>query len=130
MRQAGPQDAGPCATVARKVSIRTSSGARRFHGHLILKDDRRVSTIIERCDITEEGREREERDHFLRELKLRTGAPHADRRIPESSHLHQHHAQAAHVCEMVNPSYLQLVGHRELIGRVVSEAFPKLIPNP
>ena len=31
-----------------------------------------------------------------------------------------------HVFEMVNPSYLRLVGERDLIGRTVREAFPEL----
>jgi len=85
---------------------------------------RTVGTIIEVRGIAEEKRRQEERERLhgqlewersrLADLFTRAPAFIATVRGP------------AHVFEMVNPAYLQLVGHRDVIGKPVREALPEL----
>lgn len=95
-----------------------------FTASPVLDGGRPVGTVIEVRDITKERHAALERERLLRALEMERGrlatvfqqAPAfiATVRGPE------------HVFEMANPPYLQLVGHRELLGRTVREALPEL----
>ncbi|MDP9347673.1 MAG: ATP-binding protein, partial [Gemmatimonadota bacterium] len=102
-----------------------------FTASPIRDGDRTIGTIIEVRDITEERRAREEerrrqaeRDQLARELEV------------ERNRLAEVFEQAPafmstvrgpeHVLEMANSAYYQLVGHRDLIGRRVRDAFPEV----
>jgi PAS domain S-box-containing protein len=95
-----------------------------FTASPILEEGRPVGTIIEVRDITEERLAEAERERLLLELKT------------ERERLQTVFRQAPsfiatlrgpdHVFEMANPPYLQLVGHRELLGRSVREALPEV----
>ncbi|HEX8708304.1 MAG TPA: PAS domain S-box protein [Pyrinomonadaceae bacterium] len=83
-----------------------------------------VGTIIEVRGIAAEKRAQEERERLLKQLEwersrlsyLFTRAPAfiATLRGPE------------HVFELTNPSYLQLIGHREVLGKPAREALPEI----
>ncbi|HEX8685492.1 MAG TPA: PAS domain S-box protein, partial [Pyrinomonadaceae bacterium] len=85
-------------------------------------EERKVALIFK--NITARKRAEEERERLHRSLEFErsrladifTRAPAfvATTRGPE------------HVFELANPAYLQLVGHRELIGRAVREALPEV----
>jgi PAS domain S-box-containing protein len=83
-----------------------------------------VGTIIEVRGIAEEKRAKEERERLIGQLEweksrlayLFTSAPAfiAVLRSPE------------HIFELTNPAYMQLIGHRDVIGKTVREALPEV----
>jgi PAS domain S-box-containing protein len=85
-------------------------------------EDRRVALVFN--NITERKRAEAERERLLRSLELErsrlseifTRAPAfvATLRGPD------------HVFELFNPAYLQLVGHRDLLGKTAREVFPEV----
>jgi PAS domain S-box-containing protein len=84
----------------------------------ILEEDRRVGTVIEIRDITEEHRltqQLESERTRLRDIFERTPGLIATLRGPN------------HVFESANPTYVQFVGGRDIIGRTIGEALPETI---
>ncbi|HEX6042001.1 PAS domain-containing protein [Longimicrobium sp.] len=86
---------------------------------------RTVGTIIEVRDLTGELDARRERERLLRELQVE--------RARLATVFQQAPAFIAtlrgpdHVFEMANPPYVQLVGHRDVVGRPVREALPEVV---
>jgi|GEM_PF-1067289 len=95
-----------------------------FTASPILDNGRPVGTIIEVRDVTAEKQAEQERQQLIRQIEL------------ERTRLHQvfMHAPALisvtrgpdHVFDLVNPTYQQLLGDREILGRTVRAALPEL----
>jgi PAS domain S-box-containing protein len=89
------------------------------------KDGRPIGTVVEVRDVTAERAAGAERERLiqaldaerrrLREIFQEAPAFIATLRGPD------------HVFEIANPAYLQLVGHRDVLGRTVREALPEVV---
>lgn len=85
-------------------------------------EERKVAVLF--TDITERKRSEQERDRLLQQLEaeraklvyLFSKAPAfvATLRGPD------------HVVELINPAYLQLVGHRDVMGKAIRQALPEI----
>jgi PAS domain S-box-containing protein len=84
-----------------------------------------VGTVVEVRDVTDEKRAQAERERLIAQLDAE--------RARLTSLFHEAPAFIAalrgpdHVFEMANPLYLQLVGHRDVVGKPVVEALPEVV---
>lgn len=85
-------------------------------------EQRRVALLF--YDITERKRSEVERERLLQSLDVeRSRLADIFTKAPAFVAILR---GAEHVFEMVNPAYLQMVGHRDLIGKSAREAFPDI----
>ncbi len=91
----------------------------------IFEGDQPVGTVVEVRDITAEKQAQADRERLMSALEA------------ERSRLAGVFQEApafiatlrgpAHVFEMANPPYLQLIGHRDVVGKPVAEALPEVV---